>query len=356
MVDTQKINEIQRSILPANEKIWKEAQATLNQPSKSREEKSKLLKEVFAFDAGPKIVGYDKMRTEIIDLYVRANNFWLDFFEYRTLSGAEIPKYYEKSLPFKIPINIVSNLGGYSTITYTDGMTPVTFDLEMYQSDVVKYPKYDLRQGFVDRSEEVMQRLQESVDDKLDSLAETAFNTLFGQFDQHVWVLDTRIKNPPTTNDFDLRATCNGKVTKNLFRAIVNHGARMEKKCRAVYIPAARRGDEFDWVAVTGNDINALATVPASVVEEIWRTGQLPSGALIPPVVYTNRLEGESPNGIYVYAVYGNEPLGYFYQKPEIHYTETESVRLFYETYTAFTGAIIIPSYLKSNAARFLIG
>lgn len=356
MSEAQKINEVPRVILPGNEKVYKEAQAKLNVEGKSREEKSKLLKEVFAFDNGPKIAGYDKLRTEIIDLYVRGNNFWLDFFEYRTLSGSEMPKYYEKSLPVKIPINVVSNLGGYSTITYTDGMTPVTFDMEMYQSDIVKYPKYDLRQGFVDKSEDVMNRLKESVDDKLDTIAETGFNTLFGNFDSHVWVLDSKIKNPPTTNDIDLRGTCNGKITKNLFRAIINHGARMEKGVRAVYLPAARRGDEFDWVSVSGADVNALATVPVSVAEEIWRSGQLPSGALIPPCVYTNRLEGENPDGIYTYAVYGNEPLGFLYQKPEIHYTETESARLFWETYTAFTGAIIIPSYLKSNAARFLIG
>jgi hypothetical protein len=356
LAENQKITEIQRSILPANEKIWKEAQAKFNQSGKTREEKSELLKEVFAFDAGPKIVGYDKMQTAIIDLYVRANNFWLDFFEYRTLSGSEIPKYYEKSLPVKIPINVVSNLGGYSTITYTDGMTPVTFDMDMYQSDIVKYPKYDLRQGFVDRSEEVNNRLKESVDDKLDTLAETAFGTIFGAFTANTWILDSKIKNPPTTNDFDLRASCNGKINKNLFRAIINHGARMEKGVRAVYLPSARRGDEFDWVSVSGADVAALATVPVSVAEEIWRSGQLPSGALIPPCVYTSRLEGETPDGIYVYVVYGDQPLGYFYQKPEIHYTETESVRLFFETYTAFTGAVIVPNYLKSNAARFLIG
>lgn len=356
MAENQKITEIQRSILPANEKMWKEAQAKFNQPGKTREEKSALLKEVFAFDAGPKIVGYDKQQTAIIDLYVRANNFWLDFFEYRTLTGAEIPKYYEKSLPYKIPVNLVSNMQGYSTIVYTDGMTPITFDMDMYMTDAVKYPKYDLRQGFVDRSDEVNTRLKESVDDKLDTLAETGFGTIFGAFDAHVWVLDSKIKNPPTTNDFDLRASCNGKINKNLFRAIINHGARMQKGCRAVYLPAARRGDEFDWVTVSGADVAALATVPVSVAEEIWRSGQLPSGALIPPCVYTNRLEGETPDGIYVYATYGNEPLGYFYQKPEIHYTETESVKLNFETYTVFTGAIIIPSYLKSNAARFLIG
>jgi hypothetical protein len=227
--------------------------------------------------------------------------------------------------------------------------------MEMFQSEIVKYPKYDLRQGFVDKSEDVNNRLQESVDIKIDTMAETAFNTLFGTFDEHVWVLDSRIKNAPTTNDIDLRSTCDGKITPALFRAIANHFARMEKKVRAVYIPAARRGDEFDWVTFNAADFDALARVPDSVAEEIWRSGQLPSGALIPPCVYTNRLEGVSADGIYVYAV-TNEPTGYFYQKPEIHYTETVSNRLDWETFTAFTGAFIIPYYLKPNAARFLIG
>jgi hypothetical protein len=187
-------------------------------------------------------------------------------------------------------------------------------------------------------------------------MAETAFNTLFGDFDEHVWVLDSRIKNAPTTNIIDLRATCKGKVTPALFKAIVNHYARMEKKAAAVYIPAARRGDEFDWVSFSGADLNVLAAVPDSVVEDIWRSGKLPSGAIIPPCVYTNRLEGENADGINVYAKAEGSPVGFFYQKPEIHYTETESVRLFWETYTAFTAAFIIPGYLKSNALKVQIG
>lgn len=351
------IREIKRSVLPSNECIVKEAQTILNVPGKSREEKSANLKEVFAGEYGPKVVGYDKGRNEIIDLYIRANNFWLDFFQYRTLTAGEDSKYYEKSLPVKIPIRVVSNFGGYSTIQYTDGMTPVSFDMNQYQTDGVRYPKYDLRQGFVDKSDAVTETLNNSVDDFIDNLAQNSFNGSFGTFDQHVWVLDPRIKNAPTTNDFDLSSTCNGKVTPALFRAIINHFARMEKGVRGVYLPAARRGDEFDWVTFDASDVAAIAKAPEGYIEDIWRSGKLPSGALIPPCVYTNRLEGETADGIFCYAV-SDDPngIGYFYQQPDAHYVETLSDRTFWETYKVFTGAFVQPAYLKPNVARFQIG
>lgn len=350
------IREIKRSVLSSNESIVNEAKAKLSTPGKSREEKSAALKEVFAGEYGPKIVGYDNARNQIIDLYIPGDNIWLDFFQYRTLTAGEDAKYYEKSLPIKIPIRVVSNFGGYSTIQYTDGMTPISFEMKQYQTDGVRYPKYDLRQGFVDKSEAITETLIRSVDEYLDNLGQNMFNGSFGAFDSHVWVLDPRIKNAPTTNDFDMRSTCNGKITPALFRAIINHFARMEKGVRAVYLPAARRGDEFDWVTFNASDLNAIAHAPDSMIEDIWKQGSLPSGALIPPCVYTNRLEGESASGVYVYAVSDSpDGIGYFYQQPEAHYTETLSDRTFWETYKTFTGAFIQPAYLKPNVARFQI-
>ncbi|MDP4224810.1 MAG: hypothetical protein Q8910_00370 [Bacteroidota bacterium] len=348
------ITEIKRSVLPSNEAIVKEAQAKLATPGKSREEKSNAIKEAFAAEFKPKIAGYDKARNAIIDLYVPADNIWLDFFQYKTLTAGEDAKYYEKSLPVEIPIRVVSNFGGYSTIQYTDGMSPISFEMKQYQTDGVRYAKYDMRQGFVDKSEAITETLNRSVDKFIDNLALNAFNGSFGAFDSHVWVLDDRIKNAPTTNDFDLRSTCNGRITPALFRAIINHFARMEKGVRAVYLPAARRGDEFDWVTFNANDLTAIAKAPDSMIEEIWRQGSLPSGALIPPCAYTNRLEGETANGVFAYAV-SDDPdgIGYFYQQPEAHYTETLSDRTFWETYKAFTAAFIQPAYLKSNVARF---
>lgn len=348
--------EVSRSVLPANRRIVANAIEKLNPKEVlSRGDKENKLREIWAFENGPKIVGYDKMRTEIIDLYVLANNFYLDFFEYRTLSGAEVPKYYEKSLPMPIPINIVSNLGGVNTIVYSDGMSPIYFDMNMYQTDNVKYAKYDLLQGFVDKTDAVNELIQINVDKYIDSLCKTGVDNCFGPFDAHTWVLDSRIKNPPTTNILDLSATCNGHVTKDLFRAIVSHFASMEKKPRIVFIPSARRGDCYDWVSITGTDVQALATVPSSVTEEIWRTGNLPSGAMIPPHVYTSRLEGETPGSIYCYAL-SDGPIGYFYQKPEAHRTVTKDEFLYWETRTAFTGTVITPAYLKPNIVQVKFG
>lgn len=352
-----KSTELTRSILPVNQRLVNEAIKKLNPENPmDRGNKEKMLREIFAYENGPKVVGYDKLRTEIIDLYVRANNFYLSFFEYRTLTGAEIPKYYEKSLPFTIPINIVSNLGGVNTITYTDGTTPIYFTLDMFQTDAVKYAKYDLLQGFVDKTADIDEALRNSVDDYIDTIAKTGFDLSFGAFGAHHWVLDSRIKNPPTTNDIDLSATCGGLVTKDVFRTAVAHFASMGKKCRVVYLPASRRGDVYDWVSVTDTaTVGAYDTVPTTVTEEIWRTGELPAGAMIPPHVWSNRLEGETAGSIYAYA-FSDGPIGYFYQKPEIHRTATKDDFLYWETRSAFTGTVVAPSYLLTNALRIKLG
>lgn len=345
------VNIVEKFILPGNRERYVDAVAKLNQKT-PKEEKEAYLREVFAYENGPKVREYDRLQTEVVDLYVQANLIWPSFFEYRELKGSEMPVYATDVPRPDIPVNQVSNLGGSNQVLWTDAYGRVNFDLRQHETAIVKYPRWDVVQGFVDKSEKVMRDLNRSVERYLNTMAQTAILGQFGAFTNNTWVLDPAIQDAPTTNDLNLVATCNGRITKDLFKAIVQHFDSMEKEVIAVFVPAARRHDALDWVSVSGFDIGAAATIPEAIQEATWKTGKLPQGGLVPPMQYTNILPGRVAP-VYVYAIAG--PIGYFYQKPEGHESYTRLVGRFWETQTFFTGSFICPAYLAPNIVRIRI-
>lgn len=344
---------INRSMLPANEKTYKQVFASLNpQDGLSEAEKSEKLRELFATVDGRQQLA--SLRTEVVNLKVRANMIGMDFFQLIELRPDEVPAYEIEAETANIPITAISNLGGSAVTVYSDSLGRATFPLGMMESDWVKCQRMDLVQGFVDRSEKINQKISESLANKLDDMALVARDAAFGAFDANVWLLDPKIKNAPTTNDIDLSTDCAGKFTKDAIKGIAEHFDRIGKPVRALYVPAARKHDLLDWVSVSGTDITAGATVPAAVQEEIWRTGKV-TGSLIPPIVFSNVLEGETAEGIYCYAV-TDQPAGYFFQKPAFHLTDEKIEGMFYQAKTLVTGSFVIPPYRRMNIARFKLG
>jgi hypothetical protein len=345
------VNVVDKFILPGNREKYAAAVEKLSQKT-PKEEKEAYLKEVFAFENGPKVREYDKLQTEVLDLNVQANLIWPGFFEYRELKGSEMPVYATDAARPDIPVNQVSNLGGSKQVLWTDSYGRVNFDLRQHETAKVAYPRWDVVQGFVDKSEKVMLDLNRSVGRYLNTMAQTAITAQFGAFGANTWVLDPAIQDAPTTNDLNLVATCNGRITKDLFKAIIQHFDSMEKQVIAVYVPASRRHDALDFVSVSGADINAAATVPGAIQEAIWKNGGLQQGGIVPPMQYTNILPGRVAP-VYVYAIAG--PIGYFYQKPEGHESYTKMVGRFWETQNFFTGSYICPAYLAPNIVRIRI-
>lgn len=344
---------LQRSILPANRALYDDIHRKLNPEVKATyEQKVEALQKAVAYQQG--LTEYDNQRMKIIDLMVRAKMIGMDFFRVETLTGSQMPMYRTKNARSRIPITVVSNMGGSATTLWSDGYGQVSFNLGQMESDIVEYDRWDLVQGFVEKSAEVNDDLAYSLEYKMDDMAWVALNACFGSFDATTWILDAKIKNPPTTNDIDISDSCKGKLTKDLFKGVLDHFDRMEKTVRAIYVPASRRHDVLDWMSVATSDVNSNIIVPTNVTDQIWRTAQLPEGGVIPPIIFTNMLEGETGN-IYCYAV-TSQPCGILYQKPEGHWTETISNRRKYSTQSFITASFVIPAYFKPEIARFQIG
>lgn len=347
------------SVLPCNQEMVDQAIASLQAPSKltieqKREALYNALKDQSAMQE------YAKQRVPVINLYVKAHTIGTDFFQVQTLRGSEIPMYISQGAKPRIPITVMSDWGGFAQRIYTDTQGIVQFGLGYIASDVIKTPKISLVQGRIDKSAEINEQIAISLADKLDDMAWAALNTAFGEFDTSVMQLDPKLKNIPTTNDLDFSATCNGKITKDFYKGIVDHFARLNLRIRKVYVPAVRLGDHLDWVSVSGaqtDDVLASETIPASVQEKIWQSGGLNLGASwIPEIQPSNVLEGETEDEIYCYVV-TDQPIGYAFEKPEIDIVYTnDSDPLFYETYMTKAIAYAVPAPNRKNIARVLIG
>jgi hypothetical protein len=340
---------IERSVLNANQDIVNKAKASLSNKSKlSDVEKFKAYNEL---DYKAKAA----LRTEVVDLKVNYNMIGLDFFERIELQPDEVPAYEVESTRARIPVDIVSQFGAPAQTIWSSNNARTLFELGMIESDRVRTQRFDLYQGFSNRNDKLNKDIADSVAYKLDDMAWVAVAAGIGALANGTnWVLDTKIKNAPTTNDLDLSAECDGKLTKYLFKSITEHFDRIGKPIRAVYLPAARKHDLFDWVSVSDATTAATDTIPSAIQEEIWKNG-LPGGALMPPCVFTNMLEGETAGSIYAYAV-TNEAPGYFFQKPAFHVTDENDEGAWHYAQTIITGSFVIPAYRKMNIARIKIG
>lgn len=342
-------NIVERSVMPANQEVYKQAIAKLNASGKMTDKEKYEKYQSLDYRARA------ALRTEAVDLKVRAKMIGMDFFEVKTLEADEIPVYETETTRPHIPITVVSQFGGSATTIWSDNLSRAQFELGLLESDRVRVQRFDLYQGFTNKNNKLNQDIADSLINKLDDMAWTAIAAGIGNLDSNVWVLDPKIKNAPTSNLLDLSAECGGKLTKGLFKAITEHADRVGKPIRAVYLPSARKHDLFDWVSVTDGVSNtAIDTVPNSVTEQIWQNG-MTGGALMPPTIFTNVLEGETTGSIYGYAILDEAP-GYFFQKPAFHMTDEKDEGIWHYAQTVITGSFVIPAYRKMNIIKFKIG
>jgi hypothetical protein len=345
-------------ILQCNQADVKKAIAALNKPEAERtpyEKKKEALMKACA--SREEMIAYAAARTDVIDLNIKAKMIGTQFFQTRTLKGAELPQYITKGARANIPVYYLSTYGGNGTMVYSNTQGIVDIPLNFLATDKVKSPKASLFYGNVDFSEEINEELAYNMLKQLDSMAWTALNTAFGAFDSNVMLADSLIKDLPTTNDIDLSDVCAGKITPDLYKAILKHFYALGKIPYAVYIPSARAADHLDWVSIIGTNGDPSKTIAPDVQAEIWRSGGLNMGASwIPKIVPTNMLDGTTLDQIYVYVI-STEPVGFFYEKPELHTTVVDDREpLFYEHYELRTGAFVVPAPLRVNIARFKLG
>lgn len=345
-------------ILQCNQAEVKKAIAALNKPESEctpyDEKKAALLK---ACASREEMIAYAAARTDVIDLVIKARMIGTQFFQTRSLKGAELAQYITKGARANIPVYYLSTYGGNGTMVYSNTQGIVDIPLNFLATDKVKSPKASLYYGNVDFSAEINEELAYQMLKQLDSMAWTALETAFGAFDTTVMVADSLIKDLPTTNDVDVSTACSGKATIDLYKAILKHFYGLGKTPYAVYMPASRAADHLDWVSVTGASGEPSQTIAPDVQAEIWRSGGLNMGASwIPKIVPTNMLDGTTSGSIYVYVV-STEPVGFFYEKPEIHTTVVDDREpLFFEHYELRTGAFVVPAPLRVNVARFKLG
>jgi hypothetical protein len=341
---------VERSLLGQNQEVFRQAVAKLNTKSNLTD------KERFDLYHSKDYQSKAALRTEAVDLRVLAKMIGLDFFERIELAHDEVPGYELDDPRPRIPVTVVSQFGGSAQTIWSANNTRTLFELGLLESDRVKTQRFDIYQGFVNKNDKLNRDIAESITDKLDDMAWVAIEAGIGALDANTWILDGKIKNAPTTNSIDLSADCQGKLNKAFFKGVSEHFDRVGKPIRAVYIPSARKSDLYDFVSVTdaGLTNTALDTVPADVARDIWGTGNI-SGGLIPPMVFTNVLEGETPGSIYAYAI-TNEAPGYFFQKPAFHLTDEKDEGAWHYAQTVLTGSFVIPAYRKMNIAKFKIG
>jgi hypothetical protein len=342
------LNKVDRSILGSNQDRVKQAVAKLNTKSTltDKEKYAEYMKMDYKAQAA--------LRIEAVSLQVDAKMIGYDFFERVELQPDEVPAYMLEDATPNIPVTVVSQFGGSATTILSANKAPTMFSLGLIESDVVRTQRWDLYQGFTNNNNFINNKIAYSVTNKLDDMAWVAIAAGIGALDSNVWVLDAKIKNAPTTNLLDVSTQCQGKVDKFFFKAVKDHFARIGKQIRVVYIPAARETDLYDWVSVSGSDILAANTVPQSVQEQIWNTGST-GGALMPPTVFTNMLEGETTGSIYAYAIATEAP-GYFFQKPFCHTNDEKEEGAWRTTQTVITGSFVIPAYRKMNVVKIKIG
>ena len=358
---------LDRSILPENKRFIETATASLNpQKRATHEQKKKAIaeayKEFYEDPRSPKMKALAAQRSEVVDLRVYAKFPWLDFFKVKTLRGSEMPKYHVKGNHSDVPVTVVSNDGGGATTWYSDNYGTVTFPLYQMETDKVMVPVWDLVQGFIDRSDEVNEDLERSQYKTMSRMAKTAIDQCFGAFafagnPELVTVyLDPEIKNPPNTNDIDVSAACGGRIKIDLFKAALRHFSSLGKNIRAIYLPASRKLDLLDWVSITGTDITRAGdTIPQYLQEEIWKNAGAAAGGILPPIVFTNVLEGEVPGKICAYAVTEDAP-GILYQKPEGHWTRVKEEDRWFSHQKFFTASFAIPEHKRLEIARFTFG
>jgi hypothetical protein len=85
----------------------------------------------------------------------------------------------------------------------------------------------------------------------------------------------------------DLAATCNGKITKDMLKAIVGQACKLNMAIYTVMIPTNKAYDAMDWVHTESSNITQVEQ------ETIWKSAELieNDNSWIPRLIFDNDID-----------------------------------------------------------------
>jgi hypothetical protein len=331
---------LDHSIAPVNEAQYKQAIARLSQKSNLTDEQK--FNEYNKLDKQAKAA----LRLEAVDLKVRTKAIGPEFFETITLAANEAPGYEFDDPTPGIPIKVVSEYGGSAQHIVSANNNITMFELGYISSGWVKTMRWNVYQGFNNNNDKLNRNLTDSLVKQENTMAWTALEASIGSFTAYTWDLDPDIKDAPTTNYLDVSADCDGKLLLPFFQGVTSYFDRIGKTCRTIYIPSIRRGDLYLW----NSDVIAPGTQ-----EKFWNTGSF-SGALIPPMTFTNVLDGTTKGSIYAYALAAEETPGYCFRKPEFDIHDTKDEGAWHMEQVTEVVSYVVPEYRRMNVLKVKFG
>lgn len=138
------------------------------------------------------------------------------------------------------------------------------------------------------------------------------------------------LKDIPSTNDWDCSFTCQGKITKDFYKYVVEYFSMCEMSIYAIYVPLTRIADHNDWNLIKiqgcthcGNDLR-LEVLESIHQTELWIKNKK-YNHWIPPIVPTKELEGNEYSNIVCHAL-GVNDIDNYKNKPVPFYDEAKGL------------------------------
>lgn len=349
------------TVLPVNAAILKQAQEAVSTVDYKVPEK---VREQMVQAAAREEKAWQSLSSVIaprVRLNVLADTMALDFFQYRLLKDDDMPEFVSES-DMPTAINIISEQGGQPTQVWTGEQNIVSWPLAYYTSAKTYVPLLSLEHGNIDETERAKKRAAYDLQQKIDVDLMSVLAASLGAFPASTWILDSRIKDMPTTNDLDWSATCNGELTKDFWVLLFDHFDRLGLKVKNIYVPSTIPKTMWKWVSVvSGFDGGATQpgnTIDPSTQREIFRDGSVSRifGHTF-NMVTKNTLDGTTVGEKYIW-VSTTEPAGFFFDKPALarnwNITDREPFHRGFASIMAVGQAI--PDPYRPRFARIKIG
>ena len=343
---------------PSNKDIFEKAKAKQEESKKVPKEKKQEFLKRMASDEGLQ-KEYAGELIPKVDLNVYAESFVSDFFNVGSV-GLGDPMWYELEFDSKpkAEVSFMSQHGGTPSKTYISDGDLVRLHPYFIQTPEVHMNKLSLKQGDISNEQKMRDKLTRGMTKRInkdmwsllrDGLVDNATSTL--EEDMQIF-LDEDYKNFPETNNID--ASAEGGLTLDIFKTLADHFNRLNLRIGAIYVPANRIRDIYDWITTSAS---SQSTLPESMYEEIARNGMLSNLFGYPvnlvPVHTLDGTEGNESGEIEMW-VSTNEPAGEFRTVSELDdvYRDEDASRIYY---TMTRGIVQFqPGYQKKNFARIV--
>lgn len=349
-------------VLPDNANIFSQAQESLSTINYKvpDEVRKQMLKAAETDDSA-----WQSLASVIaprVRLNVLADTMALDFFQYIALEDNEMPEFISES-DMPTSVTIMSEQGGHASEVWTGAQNIVTWPLAFYASKNVYVPLLSLRHGNIDETERAKARAAYDIEQKIDIDLFSVLTAALGAFPASTWILDSRVRDRPTTNDLDWSATCKGELTKDFWILLFDHFDRLGLSVKNVYVPATIPKTMWKWVSVVSGFDGAGTVQPSNTVDPVTQREIIKTGAISQIFGHTfnlvtkNILDGTTVGSKYVW-VSTTEPAGLFFEKPSMARNWNKTDREPYQRGFASLMAIgqAIPDPYRPRYARIKIG